>query len=167
MNFTLRSWQSSDIESLIKYAHNAKIASYLTNAFPYPYTKESGKAFLQMACSQPEKFFAIDIDGEAIGSIGIFPQTDIHCLNAEIGYWLGEPFWDNGIVTAAVRQIVDYGFRTFPITRIFARPFGSNKASQRVLEKAGFQLEARVESVLLKNGRIEDELVYAIRKTSE
>ena len=49
MNFKLRSWQSSDIDSLIKYAHNAKIANYLTNAFPYPYTKESGEAFLQMA----------------------------------------------------------------------------------------------------------------------
>ncbi len=163
MKFILRSWQSSDIDSLIKYAHNAKIANYLTNAFPYPYTKESGEAFLQMACSQPEKFFAIDIDGEAIGSIGIFPQSDIHCLNAEIGYWLAEPFWGNGIITAAVRQIVDYGFRTFRLTRIFARPFGSNKASQRVLQKADFQLEARFEGALLKNGRIEDELIYAIR----
>lgn len=67
-------------------------------------------------------------------------------------------------MTAAIRRMVDYGFKTFDITRIYARPFGTNLASQRVLEKAGFIPEARFEKVLIKNGELQDEIVYAIRK---
>jgi RimJ/RimL family protein N-acetyltransferase len=57
-----------------------------------------------------------------------------------------------------------FGFANLDVVRIYARPFGSNLASQRVLEKAGFRLEARMDKVLYKNGRFEDELIYAVRK---
>ena len=82
----------------------------------------------------------------------------------ELGYWLAEPFWGNGIMSKAIEEIVDYGFDKFQITRIFARHYGSNKASQRVLEKAGFVLEATFEKTFYKNGEFLDELVYAIRE---
>jgi [ribosomal protein S5]-alanine N-acetyltransferase len=107
---------------------------------------------------------AIDINGEAIGGIGIHPKDDIECKNAEMGYWLGEPFWGNGIITKAVLQMVDYGFVNFEIDRIFARPFGTNIASQKVLEKTGFVLEARFAKTLFKFGEYQDELIYAIRR---
>jgi RimJ/RimL family protein N-acetyltransferase len=107
---------------------------------------------------------AIDINGEACGGIGIHPQDDIQCKNAELGYWLGEPFWGKGIITSAILQMVENGFNSFDINRIFARPFGSNLASQKVLEKTGFILEAKLEKTLFKNGIYEDELIYAIRK---
>lgn len=164
-SFTLRKWQLSDLESLMKHADNRKIADRLTDQFPHPYTRESGEGFLNMAMAKdPPSVFAIDVDGEAVGCIGIFPQEDIHRLNAEMGYWLSEAFWGRGIMTAAIRRMVDYGFKTFDITRIYARPFGTNLASQRVLEKAGFIPEARFEKVLIKNGELQDEIVYAIRK---
>ena len=86
------------------------------------------------------------------------------CKNMELGYFLGEPFWGKGIITEAVKQIVDYGFQHFDITRIYARPYGNNPASQKVLEKAGFTLEARIEKNIYKNGEFLDELIYAIRK---
>lgn len=163
--FILRKWQMSDLDSLVKYANNPAIARNLTDAFPSPYTRESGMKYLDMVCSQsPTTIFAIEINGEAAGSIGVFPQNDIHRLNAEMGYWLAEPFWGNGIMPEAIKQIVEYAFRTYDIQRIFARPFGRNKASQRVLEKAGFRSEARFEKVLLKNGVLEDELIYGYRK---
>jgi RimJ/RimL family protein N-acetyltransferase len=60
--------------------------------------------------------------------------------------------------------MVDYGFRHFEIDRIFARPFGTNLASQLVLEKAGFVLEGKFEKALFKNGEYLDELVYAFRR---
>ena len=82
----------------------------------------------------------------------------------ELGYWLAEPFWGNGIITEAIQQIVKYGFETFDITRIFARPYGYNIASQKALEKAGFTLEARFVDTFFKNGKFEDEWVYAVRK---
>ena len=165
MEFTLRAWRETDLESLVKYANNPNIAEHLTNAFPHPYTEENGQAFIQYANSaEPLHIFAIEIDGEAVGGIGIHPQTDIMCKNAELGYWLAEPFWGNGIVSKAIAQMVDYGFSTFDIVRIYARPFGSNLASQKVLEKNGFVLEARIAQNIFKNGVFQDELIYAVRK---
>ena len=161
----MRPWTIEDLESLVKYANNSKIAKNLTDKFPYPYTIENGKSFIGAAAkNSPATIFAIDIDNEAIGGIGIHPQSDIHCKNAELGFWLAEPFWGQGIITKAIIQMVDYGFETLAINRIFARPFGTNIASQRVLEKAGFILEGRFEKSLFKNGEYIDELVYAVRK---
>ena len=162
MNSKLRKWNEADLNSLVKYANNINIAKWLTNGFPYPYTQEDGKAYLSTAIDDnPLKVFAIEVNGEAVGSIGIYPQSDIHEKNAEIGYWLAEAYWGQGIMTKAIREIIEYGFQTFDIVRIFARPFSTNLKSQRVLEKAGFQLEARLKNALYKKGTFMDELIYA------
>lgn len=165
MDFTLRPWKKDDLESLVYYANNLNIAKNLSGRFPYPYTREAGGAFIQFATTDlPIHIFAIDIEGKAVGGIGIHPQTDIHCKNAELGYWIGEPFWNKGIITKAIPQIVDFGFRTFEIDRIFARCFSDNIASQRVLEKTGFSLEAHFKDTLFKYDRTTDELIYGIRR---
>lgn len=165
MNFMLREWKASDLDNLVKHANNYNIAKFLTNQFPHPYTEEDGKIYLSIVSKHnPIQIFAIVMDEEAIGSIGIFPQSDIHCKNAEMGYWLSEQYWGHGIMPKAIKQIVDYGFKTFDITRIFARPFSINPQSQRVLEKAGFTLEAKLERVIFKNGEYIDEFIYGIRK---
>ena len=162
MNIMLRKWNESDLDNLVKYANNFNIAKWLTNGFPHPYTYKDGKAYLSMiANDNPAKVFAIEVNGEAVGSIGIFPQTDIHEKNAEIGYWLAEEYWGKEIMTEAINEIVTYGFQTFDIVRIFARPFSTNLKSQRVLEKAGFILEARLKKALYKNGEFIDELIYS------
>lgn len=165
MNFKLRPWTLEDLPSLVKYANNTKIARNLTDAFPHPYTEASGKDFITRAMAgSPTNIFAIDVDGEAVGGIGLHPQTDIHCKNAEMGYWLAEPFWGRGIMSNAVAQMVEYVFENFDFTRIFARPFGTNLASHLVLGKAGFTLEGRFDKVLYKNGEYLDELIYAVRR---
>ncbi|MGB3004970.1 MAG: GNAT family protein [Chitinophagaceae bacterium] len=164
MKFTLRPWAQSDVDALAEYANNYKIAKNLTNAFPHPYTSEDAKKFIDMVSQHnPVQVFAIDINGKASGGIGLFPQTDIMCKNAEMGYWLAELFWGQGIITKAIIEMIDYGFKTFNITRIYARPYGTNMASQKALEKAGFILEARFEKTIFKNGEYLDELVYAVR----
>jgi len=165
MEFTLRAWKTEDLDNLVKYADNIKIAENLTDGFPHPYTREKGIAFIEMASkSIPITIFAIDHNGEAIGGIGLHPQSDIHIKNAELGYWLAEPFWGKGIISKAVKQIVNYGFDHFEINRIFARPFGRNIGSQKVLEKVGFILEAKFDKTIFKNGQFEDEMIYAIRR---
>ena len=165
MDFKLRPWNLEDIESLVKYANNTKIAENLTNQFPNPYKHENGISFIQMTLKDnPTKIFAIEINGIASGAIGLHSQTDIYARNMELGYWLAESYWGKGIMTKAIKQIVDYGFKTFQIDRIFARPFGTNIGSQKVLEKAGFNLEARFEKTVYKNGEYLDELIYAIRQ---
>lgn len=164
-HFELRPWQMTDLENLVKYANNPNISKNLTNGFPSPYTLAAGKAFIKMTLEhEPTQIMAIVIDGVAAGGIGLHPQKDIFCKNAELGYWLAEPFWGKGIMTKAIGQMVDYGFENFEINRIFARPFGSNIGSQRALKKTGFELEARFFQTIFKNNSYEDELIYGIRK---
>lgn len=165
MNFVLRPWTMEDLKSLVTYANNYNIAKNMTDQFPHPYTEESGKRFINFATTgEPTHIFAIDVNGEAVGGIGIHPQQDILRKNAELGYWLAEPFWNKGIITRAIPQIVDFAFKTYDITRVFARPFGTNLASQKVLEKTGFVLEARLTKTVFKNGEYLDELIYALRR---
>ncbi|MCO6496228.1 MAG: GNAT family N-acetyltransferase [Chitinophagaceae bacterium] len=165
MEFKIRPWNISDLNSLVKYANNWSIAKNMTNMFPHPYSEKDGKSFIEMATrDNPIHIFAIDVQSEAVGGIGIHPQSDIFIKNAELGYWLGEPFWGQKIISRAVSQMIDFGFSTYEIDRIFARPFGTNTASQRILEKNNFKLEGRYEKVIFKNGEYIDELVYAIRR---
>jgi RimJ/RimL family protein N-acetyltransferase len=165
MKFKLRPWTLEDLNSLVRNANNFNVARFMTDGFPHPYTNENGKAFLEFATKDtPINNFAIDIQGEAAGGIGIRLQSDIHKKNAEIGYWLGESFWGKGIITEAIKEIIEFGFENYDINRIFAKPFGTNPASQRVLEKSGFKLEGKFEKTLLKNGEYLDELIYAIRR---
>ena len=136
MEFKLRTFNLDDIGSLTKYANNFKIANNLTNQFPHPYNRENAESFIHMASKDnPNRIFAIEVNGEASGGIGLHPQSDIHIKNVELGYWLAEPYWGKGIMTDAIKQMVDYGFKTFDIERIFARPFGTNYSSQKVIEK--------------------------------
>lgn len=161
----LRPWSYHDIDSLVKHANNPKIANRLTDAFPHPYTESAGKQFLDRATqSNPCTIWAIDLNGQAIGGIGVHPQGDIYRLNAELGYWLAEDYWGRGIMSEAIQMACKMAFERLEIKRIYARPFGSNLASQRVLKKTGFVLEARIQGAFIKNGEIEDELIYAIRR---
>lgn len=167
MNFKLRPIQRSDADDLAHFANNKKIADNLTDAFPHPYTLDDAHKFIDMAFGfDPPRILVIEIEGRATGAAGIHPMTDVYRTNAELGYWLAEPYWGKGIMSRVVPEMVDYGFQTFDIDRIFARPFGRNVSSQKVLEKAGFILEARFERTILKNGIKEDELVYAVRRAT-
>lgn len=164
-NISLRAWKISDLNNLIQYANNPQIAENLTNAFPHPYTKEAGLKFIEMAQSQsPTHIFAICINNEAIGGIGVHPQQDIHEKCIEMGYWLAEPFWGKGIMSNAVKQMIDYTFKNFDVIRLYARPFSSNIGSQKVLEKSGFTHEATLKKSIYKNGIYLDELIYSVVK---
>ncbi len=161
--FVLRPWRMEDLDHLVRFADNRKIAGNLTDAFPHPYTRDHGIEFITRAMQEdPPLIFAIEVEQIPCGAIGLHRQSDVHRMNAEMGYWLAEPFWGKGIMTGAVGQMVEYGFKTLDINRIFARPYSTNLASQRVLEKAGLRLEGRFAMALYKNGRYLDELIYSI-----
>lgn len=73
MEYKLRDWKKSDLKSLVAHANNFNIAKWLTCQFPFPYTENDGKAYIKSASKEHKsKIFAIDIDGEAVGAIGIF-----------------------------------------------------------------------------------------------
>ena len=138
MQFELRPFELNDLTSLVKHANNYNIAKNLSNKFAFPYTTDHGIAFINLALSAtPTEIFAITINGQVVGSIGVHPKLDVHCKNAEIGYWIAEEYWGQGIGPQAVKLMVDYGFKTFDITRIYASTYDVNLKSQRVLVKAG------------------------------
>jgi [ribosomal protein S5]-alanine N-acetyltransferase len=158
----IRSWQSSDLEPLVTHANNRSIWLNLRDRFPHPYTARDGRAFLKhMREQQPETAFAIAVNGEAAGSIAFQLGGDVERVSAEIGYWLGQPFWGRGIATEALVALTEYAIATHGLTRVFAVPFASNTRSCRVLEKAGYVLEGRLRRSAIKDGVITDQLQYA------
>lgn len=158
----IRYWSIHDANSLVKYANNRKIWINLRDGFPFPYTMEHAREFLAIVAQQnPVTFFAIATPEEAIGGIGLTVNTDVHRLTGELGYWLAEPFWGKGFMTEAVTKFVDFAFDNFGLVRIYAEPYATNPASCRVLQKAGFELEGRMRSNVIKDGQILDQFLYA------
>jgi len=158
----VRSWRTSDAESLLRHANNRNIWLNLRDAFPHPYTKHDARAYIRSVRDRsPETTFAIAVDDEAVGSIGFVLRTDVERVSAEIGYWLAEPFWGRGITSEALAALTRYAIDTHRLTRIYALPFAWNAASCRVLEKAGYVLEARLRCSAIKDGQLTDQLQYA------
>ena len=163
--FTLRPWQLSDAEAIAPAADNPKIAANLRNAFPSPYTQADAEWFVGDCIAQDETrqlARAIVAEGRAVGSISVLLQNDVYEKSAELGYWLAEPYWGQGIMTEAVRRICREAFDRFAILRIFAEPFADNLGSRRVLEKAGFSWEGTMRNGVFKQGRVHSYCMYAL-----
>jgi ribosomal-protein-alanine N-acetyltransferase len=159
----LRSWKAEDATALAHHANNKKIVQFMRDGFPFPYTLDDAKEWLDKTISDDvNTLLAIDMDGEAIGSIGVLPFTNVYRKGAEIGYWLGESYWNKGIVTEAIHALVNYIFETTSLIRITACVFEKNTASMHVLEKAGFQLESIHKKAVYKNEQVMDEYQYVI-----
>ena len=161
-NILLRPWRSGDEGSLVRYANNRKIWVHLRDRFPYPYTRKDAREWIRSTRRRtgPPLHFAIDVLGEAVGGAGLEPGSDVHRLAAEVGYWLGEPFWGRGLATEATRYLTEYAFEQFDYERLQAIVFESNPASCRVLEKAGYELEARMKRSIFKDGKLMDCFLY-------
>ncbi|MBC7745159.1 MAG: GNAT family N-acetyltransferase [Flavobacterium sp.] len=166
--FTIRGFKKGDEASLQKYADNQKVSVNLRNSFPYPFTLEHAASWIEMNTKSYQKptNMAITLNNEVIGSIGITLQTDIFKKSAELGYWLGEPFWNQGITTKAVREMIKYVFDNFKLVRIYAGVFEYNIASMKVLEKAGFHKEAVHRNAMFKKGKVFDEHLFVIFKSN-
>ena len=151
-----------DEPALVRHADNRKIWLNMRDHFPHPYTPADAEAWVaHAAAATPETQFAVDVEGEAVGGVGLFLQADVERYSAEIGYWIGEAFWGRGLATAVVRGFTDYAFDTFELCRIYASVFEWNPASCRVLEKAGYVLEGRLHSAAVKDGFVLDGFLYA------
>lgn len=158
----LRPWQRGDEPSLVRHADNRKIWRNVRDHFPSPYTMHDAERWIYHAStSLYNTVFAITVDGLAVGSIGLVPKEDVYRKSMELGYWLGEEFWGRGIISEAVGAITSYGFATFDIVRIYADVFDWNTPSMRVLEKNGYECEARLKKAIFKDGKVGDVLMYA------
>jgi [ribosomal protein S5]-alanine N-acetyltransferase len=159
---TLRKPEASDNIIIAKLANNRNVWNNLTDIMPNPYSVADADVFLKMAStSEDQKIFVILYKGELAGVIGLHRQKDVFRLTAEIGYWLGEPYWNKGIATLAVKLATAYGITRMGLVRIYACAYDFNKASQRVLEKAGYKLEGISYKSVIKNGIILNDFRYA------
>jgi [ribosomal protein S5]-alanine N-acetyltransferase len=160
-NVILRSWQSDDLPSLVLHANNVKVWNNLRDYFPNPYTDKDGLNWIKKAKAKKGIIhWAIEINGEAAGCISLNCKDDVYKHSAEMGYWLGEKFWNKGFMTKAVQLVVQFAFLELKLARIFSPVFEFNLASASVLEKSGFHLEARLKKAVFKNEQLIDELLY-------
>lgn len=159
----VRSWEGRDRDSIVRHANNRKISINLRDRFPHPYTAADARSWLESVVGRkPETNFAIDVAGEAVGGIGFDLQPDVSYRSGEIGYWLGEEFWGRGIATDALIAVTDHAFANYNICRLYAHVFEWNRASARVLEKAGYEFEGRLRKSVTKEGQTIDQLMYAM-----
>lgn len=162
----VRSLGLEDAESLALHANNRNVWINLRDAFPHPYSRTDAEAFIERCLQPPETTFAIAVEGQAVGSIGFLPGKDVERLSAEIGYWIGESFWNRGIMTRVVAAVTELAMREHGLTRVYATPFGWNEASARVLEKAGYVLEGVMLGGAIKDGQVVDKYLYAYVRDS-
>lgn len=161
----VRPWADGDAESLHRHANNPRVSMHLRDRFPYPYERQHAQTFLSWVRQQPmPTVWAIEVDGEAAGGIGVELHQDVERVSAEVGYWLGESRWGRGIATDALRGVTAEAFNRFDLTRLYAVPFADHAASVRVLEKAGYVLEGRLRQSAIKDGKIRDQFLYATYK---
>lgn len=164
-NLILRPPRDADQAILAELANSKEVSSHLRDYFPSPYDTKDAEFFINMTKNQtPVTTFAIEFDSHFCGIISLVKQTDIYRYSAEIGYWLGESYWNKGIITTAVKLITDYGLNQLHLIRIYAGIFEGNSRSMRVLEKNGYLKEGVFKKGVFKNGQALDEHRYAIVK---
>ena len=151
--YTLRTWQTEDAHSLVQELNNKKIWDNCRNVFPHPYRLEHAETFIDLIQKKEGIHdFCIEVNGKAVGNIGFTPGTDVECFNAEVGYVIGEKYWNQGIVTDALQEAIYHYFTYTNTIRIFALVFEHNLPSMRVLEKAGFNKVGIMTKSIFKNG---------------
>ncbi len=167
MNCEIRRWKPNDAKELAEAVNNINVQNNLRDGLPFPYKESDALSYINEMLSSDENnvfAFAIIFAGRVVGSIGAFRQSNIHCRTAEMGYYVAEPFWRQGIGTSAVRQLVNYIFENTDIIRIYAEPFACNTGSCRILEKNGFAYEGTLRQNAVKNGNVIDMKMYSIVK---
>ena len=161
----LRPWSINDAKVLVEIANNKNIADNLQDLFPFPYSLKDARKWLKSILQvDPPRNFAVIVDNKVVGNIGILTKDDIHRKNIEIGYFLSEKYWGQGIAARAVKAITSYGFSNFDVVRVYAETFADNARSRRTLEKAGFALEATLRRNIIKNGILKDSCIYSVLK---
>jgi ribosomal-protein-alanine N-acetyltransferase len=158
----LRPWHRGDEAALVRHANNRSVWRNLTDRFPHPYTAADARAWVRQCAMRegPPCHLAMTLEGQAIGGTGFERLTDLSRLTAEIGYWLGETHWGNGYATEALTLTTMYAFSQFDFVRLQAGVLGWNPRSRRVLEKAGYRLEAQLRNAVYKDGQVVDSWMY-------
>lgn len=158
----LRPWRRADRPALLRHADDPRVAENL-RLLPHPYTAAAADAWLAHAAADPppEGLWAIEVGGEAVGCIELVRGEDVEAYAYEVGYWLGRAAWGRGVATDALRAVTAAAWAEPGVSRVHAGVFAWNRASMRVLEKAGYAREAVLRRAGVKDGVEFDRVVYA------
>lgn len=158
----LRPWRDADKPDLVREANNRRVWRNMTHTFPHPYTERDADLWLAIAADPGASIqLAIEMEGRAVGGIGVIAGEGIFASAAQFGYWLGESHWGRGIASAAASSLAGRIGRERLFARLEAQVFEWNPASMRVLEKAGFAREAVLRCAATKDGYLIDTMLYA------
>lgn len=158
---SLRPWRDGDQPALLRHASDWEVARWLRDRFPHPYTADDADEWVEYAGTVLKReVFAIDVAGEAVGSVGLVPGQDVFRHSAEVGYWLGRSAWGRGIAPLALQTLSSYAEQDLGFIRLFAGVFSGNQRSGRVLAKSGYHLEGVRRDAVVKAGQLLDEEVW-------
>lgn len=164
----LRAFTLADAPTVQRLAGAAEVARTTLN-IPHPYPDGAAETWIgthaDAAARGTAYTFAVTRreTGELLGAIGIHPVAT-HA-RAEIGYWLGVPYWNQGYMTEAARRVVRFGFEELGLNRIQATCLPSNRASGRVMEKAGLTYEGTLRQYVCRRGTFQDVALHALLRT--
>jgi [ribosomal protein S5]-alanine N-acetyltransferase len=164
----LRPLQISDAARITELFGNYDVLRMITGV-PYPYYEDHAKEFISKTQinREAETSFAFAItlkpDPALIGCIELSTQQVYQ--RAELGYWVGVPYWGKGYMSEAVARMLRFGFEDLKLNRIYATHFGQNPASGRVMQKAGMTYETTFRQFIVKFGEYVDLLHYGILKS--
>ena len=137
----LRPWQASDAESLYEYAKDPEIGP--PAGWPPHTGVENSRQIIRDVLSAPETYAVCLKNGKPIGSVGLklkgstdMTDRDDEC---ELGYWIGKPFWGQGLIPEASRELLRYAFEELGMQAVWCGYYEGNEKSRRVQEKLGFQ----------------------------
>jgi RimJ/RimL family protein N-acetyltransferase len=161
----LRPFRPDDIPALLPLIGAREVAA-TTLRIPHPYTIDDAQRFLQYTegvwrDQQGARFGIFLRDGEQLcGGIGLHSNRDHN--HAELGYWIGVPYWGRGYCTEAAREVLKFGFEVLNLHRIYASHFVTNPTSGRVLQKLGMKHEGTLRGHILKWGEYMDLEMYGM-----
>jgi RimJ/RimL family protein N-acetyltransferase len=165
---TLNALRDDDVAELVRLAGAREIAD-TTISVPHPYERADAERFIALQREEAERGDSLTLairrreDGQLVGCIGLREIDRTH-LQAELGYWIGVPYWGQGFATEAARAVVRYGFDALGLNRIHAHHMVRNPVSGRVLERIGMRREGLLRQRVRKWERFEDVAIYAVLK---
>jgi RimJ/RimL family protein N-acetyltransferase len=157
---SLREFLSDDLKPLVTLLNNHNVTRYLSSRIPVPYSERDADWWISIG-SKSGIVRAITLDGTLIGCVGAEPGCFEESRTAEIGYWIGEPYWGAGYATAALQELTELVLSSTDIVRIVAPVFSPNRASMRVLEKCDFELEGVFRKGCYKDGQYHDKHIFS------
>jgi RimJ/RimL family protein N-acetyltransferase len=160
--WTLRAWRDSDAPALAEHASNPKVWRNMSDSFPHPYVLSIAEHWVRRGHIEfGGDNWAIAFQDQAVGGCGIHREEGGFRCNAEIGYWIAEPYWGRGVGTQVARTLTEHAFDNPEVTRVFAPIHAYNPASIRVVEKAGFVREGVLRLSAIKAGQVIDRVLMA------